>query len=66
MRVRINGFFETLPEGTTVMDVIISHQEYDVHMIVELNHRFLHRKDYETTYLQEGDELELIHPAFGG
>jgi sulfur carrier protein ThiS len=35
-------------------------------MIVELNHRFIHQKDYDATYLMEGDVLELIHPAFGG
>jgi sulfur carrier protein len=66
MRVRINGFFETLPQGTSVLDVILRHEEYDVHMIVEVNHRFIHQKDYETTLLKDGDEVELIHPAFGG
>ena len=66
MRVVINGFPEHLAEGTSVMEVLLAHQEYDVHMIVELNHRFIHQKDYETTYLKDGDLLELIHPAFGG
>ncbi|MGA3085554.1 MAG: sulfur carrier protein ThiS [Thermodesulfobacteriota bacterium] len=62
----INGFKESLPEKTSVSDVIHSSREFDIHMIVELNHHFIHQKDYESTYLTEGDVLEFIHPAFGG
>lgn len=66
LRIIINGFEEFIPSGNTVADVIRRNNEYDRHMIVELNHRFLHNKDYELTFLAEGDILELIHPAFGG
>jgi sulfur carrier protein len=66
MRVFINGFFEEVPEGTTIAEVIDRNQEFEVHMIVELNHRFVHQKDFAATVLQEGDILELIHAAFGG
>ena len=66
MRIILNGFQEELPENSTVSSVINSNQEFEVHMIVELNHRFIHQKDYETTVLKDGDVLELIHPAFGG
>lgn len=66
MRVTLNGFFEEVPEQITIAGVISQNQEFEVHMIVELNHRFIHQKDYESTVLKEGDVLELIHPAFGG
>jgi thiamine biosynthesis protein ThiS len=66
MRIILNGFEEELPENSTVSSVISSNQEFEVHMIVELNHRFIHQKDYEATLLKERDVLELIHPAFGG
>ena len=66
MWVIINGFKESIPEKTSIAEVIHSRQEFEIHMIVELNHRFIHQKDYETTYLSEGDLLEFIHPAFGG
>ena len=62
----INGFNESIPEKTSISDVINSSREFEIHLIVELNHRFIHQKDYETTYLTEGDVLEFIHPAFGG
>ncbi|MBI4765472.1 MAG: sulfur carrier protein ThiS [Deltaproteobacteria bacterium] len=66
MWVIINGFKESIPEKASIAEVIHSRLEFEIHMIVELNHRFIHQKDYETTYLSEGDILELIHPAFGG
>lgn len=66
MWVIINGFREEIPESSSIDQVIANNQEYEVHMIVELNHRFIHQKDYATTHLKEGDVLELIHPAFGG
>jgi thiamine biosynthesis protein ThiS len=66
MWITLNGFQEELPEKSTVSSVIRNNQEFEIHMIVELNHRFIHQKDYEATCLMEGDVLELIHPAFGG
>jgi thiamine biosynthesis protein ThiS len=66
MWIIINGFKESIPEKASIAEVIRSNQEFEIHMIVELNHRFIHQKDYETTYLTPGDVLELIHPAFGG
>jgi thiamine biosynthesis protein ThiS len=66
MWVTINGFKEKIPDRCSIARVIEDHQEYEVHMIVELNHQFVHQKDYQKTVLKEGDVLELIHPAFGG
>jgi sulfur carrier protein len=66
MQVTINGFQEYLSEKTSIADVINANQEYEIHMIVELNHRFIYQNQFESTLLKEGDVLELIHPAFGG
>jgi thiamine biosynthesis protein ThiS len=66
MWIIINGFKDSIPEKASIAEVINSSREFEIHMIVELNHRFIHQKDYQTTYLTEGDVLELIHPAFGG
>lgn len=66
MQVTINGFLEEVPDRTTIAEVIDGNQEFEVHMIVELNHRFIHQKDFAATVLKEGDVLELIHAAFGG
>jgi thiamine biosynthesis protein ThiS len=66
MRVIINGFPEEISEFSTIANIIHGNQEFEIHMIAELNHRFIHQNDYEITFLKEGDALELIHAAFGG
>lgn len=66
MQVIVNGFRESVSEGSSIGDVIASCQEYEIHMIVELNHRFIPQNEFDRIQLQEGDILELIHPAFGG
>jgi thiamine biosynthesis protein ThiS len=66
MWIILNGYKESIPEKASIADVIHTQQEFDIHMIVELNHCYIHQKDYDTTFLTEGDVLELIHPAFGG
>jgi thiamine biosynthesis protein ThiS len=66
MQVIVNGFRESIPEGSLISEVITSFQEYDIHMIVELNHRFIPHHEFGRIQLKEGDVLELIHPAFGG
>jgi thiamine biosynthesis protein ThiS len=66
MQVMVNGFRESFPEGSSISDAIVSCQEYEIHMIVELNHRFIPQNEFDRIQLQEGDILELIHPAFGG
>jgi thiamine biosynthesis protein ThiS len=66
MRIILEGMPEEVDQGTTLAQLIESRQEDTVHLIAEVNHRFIHRRDYRTTVLKEGDQVELIHPAFGG
>ncbi len=66
MQVFVNGFPEEMENGATVAGAIERWEEHDMNLIVELNHRFVHRDRYRSTVLKEGDRLELINPAFGG
>jgi thiamine biosynthesis protein ThiS len=66
MRILINDFEEEMEDGATVAEAIERWEEHDVNLVVELNHRFVHRDRYCSTPLKEGDRLELINPAFGG
>lgn len=66
MRIILEGLAEEIEAGTTLAQLIESRQEDTVHLIAEINRRFIHRRDYETTVLKEGDQVELIHPVFGG
>lgn len=66
IEITINGFKEKVSADVTILGLIEQFKEYDVHMIVEHNGRFIYPKEYETTSVSEGDRLEFINPDFGG
>ena len=66
MRIILNGFEETIPEGLTLLGLINHTQEGDLHLIVELNGRFIPEKDWDHHLLNENDRVEFINPCFGG
>jgi thiamine biosynthesis protein ThiS len=67
MKFLFNGF----PEERDRCDLSIQRlldevKENDPAVIVELNGRFVHRKDFGSTMINEDDKVEFIHPSFGG
>ncbi len=40
--------------------------EDDPAVIVEINGRYVYRKDFKTLEINEGDRVEFVHPSFGG
>jgi thiamine biosynthesis protein ThiS len=62
-----NGFPEVLDGSElTVQDLLDRTNEDDPAVIVEINGRFVYRKDFRTFTIKEGDRVEFIHPSFGG
>ncbi|MBF0549640.1 MAG: sulfur carrier protein ThiS [Deltaproteobacteria bacterium] len=66
MRVTVDGFPEDLPAGLTIADLVDMREADDTTLITEVNHRFIHKKDYSHTVLTDGDQVEFIYAAFGG
>lgn len=66
MRVIVNGFEEDVRPGANVADLIEAFGEQDEVLIVEVNGRFVHPRDYKGFEVRVGDKVELINPAFGG
>lgn len=67
MKITLNGFPEELNGYTISIQELLEHlQEDDPAVIVERNGRFVYRKDFPSTIIEEGDRLEFIHPSFGG
>lgn len=67
MRIIFNGFPEDLHGcEVTIRDLLDRTREDDPAVIVELNGRFVYRKNFATTKVKEGDRVEFIHPSFGG
>jgi len=67
LKIIFNGFPEEVEGCTiTVQDLLDHTRENDAAVIVEINGRFVFRKDFKATTLNEGDRVEFIHPSFGG
>ncbi len=66
MRIIVDGLPEEIEAGSSLAELIEGRGEDTVHMIAEVNHRYIRREDYASTILNEGDKVELIHPDFGG
>ncbi|MGO9018033.1 MAG: sulfur carrier protein ThiS [Syntrophobacteraceae bacterium] len=67
MKITASGMELEVPAGSTVetlLDILRETVRQD--MIVELNRRFIHVRDYSTTIVNEGDMVEMIHLSFGG
>ena len=62
----MNGFEETVPDSTTISQLIIRFKEGDVDLIVEHNGCFVYPSNYAATKVSPGDRVEFINPNFGG
>lgn len=67
MRFVFNGFSEEI-EGSDllVQQLLDLTNEDDPAVIVEINGRYIYRKDFNSMSIKEGDRVEFIHPSFGG
>jgi thiamine biosynthesis protein ThiS len=67
MKITASGMELEVPAESTIerlLDILGETVRQD--MIVELNRRFIHVRDYSTTTVNEGDIVEMIHLSFGG
>jgi thiamine biosynthesis protein ThiS len=63
----LNGFPEDFQGATLTIQILLEKtQEDDPAVIVELNGHFVHRRDFSSRLINEGDRVEFIHPSFGG
>lgn len=67
MRFIFNGFPEEFAGcEVTIQDLLDRSEEDDPAVIVEINGRFVYRKDFKIVTIKDGDRVEFIHPSFGG
>ena len=63
--VHLNGDERSVPVGA--LDALLRHLEIDPRtVVVELNRSIVRRAAFESTYIKEGDEIELVHFVGGG
>jgi thiamine biosynthesis protein ThiS len=67
LRFTFNGFPEEIEgNGLRVQDLLDRANEDDPAVIVEINGKYVYRKDFTSVEISEGDRVEFIHPSFGG
>ncbi|MGH2534051.1 MAG: sulfur carrier protein ThiS [Thermomicrobiales bacterium] len=62
----INGKLVELVEGTTISGFLATKGLTERMVVVELNGTVLHRSAYASTFLREGDLIEMVHAVGGG
>lgn len=66
MNIILDGFPEDVPLGLSLAGLIALKSAQHKDLVVELDGRFVHPGDYESTTLQPGCRVELLYLAFGG
>ncbi len=67
MKIIFNGFAEDFDRTVlTIQELLDLSQEDDPAVIVEVNGRYIYRRDFSSFLLKDGDRVEFIHPSFGG
>jgi sulfur carrier protein len=66
IRLQVNGEGRTVPEGTTVMELLRSLELVPGMVVVERNREIVDRSRYVHVVLEPGDVLELVHFVGGG
>jgi len=67
MELIINGDTLEIPEHVQTVSELLSYFQLDNKIaIVEVNLNIIHKQDYETTTLSNGDKVEIVHFVGGG
>lgn len=66
MHIQLNGEAYALSETLSVAGLLEHLQLAGRRVAVELNFEIVPRSLYETTFLKEGDALEVVHAIGGG
>lgn len=62
----VNGVKQTVPEGTTVTQLLDTLKILPERVVVEVNLTILKRAEHTNTALKEGDQVEIVHFVGGG
>jgi sulfur carrier protein len=66
VRVRVNGDARSFPAGTAISALLGALGVSTPRVAVERNRAIVPKAVYESTFLEEGDELEVVEFVGGG
>ena len=62
----VNGVKQSVPDGTTVTQLLNVLKIVPERVVVELNLTILKRAEHGTAILKDGDQVEIVHFVGGG
>lgn len=66
MEITLNGESRTLPEGSSVADLLRALSLESKRIAVEVNRQIVRRERYAEVALSHGDAVEIVHFVGGG
>ena len=67
MQIELNGESTTVPEEVSLLsDLILFLSLTAERLAVEVNRQVVRKKDWSTTALKAGDQVEIVHFVGGG
>ena len=66
MTVILNGESRSVPEVTTIATLVCELNLVPATLLIEHNGLALHRKEWDSRAVREGDKIELIRVVAGG
>lgn len=66
MQVTINGKDEQLASGLTVADLLRQIEVEPVRVAIEINKDLVPRSTFDQTFINEGDQIEIVTFVGGG
>jgi sulfur carrier protein len=66
MRVKVNGDPATLEEGLSLESLLKSYKLKPDQVVIELNRQVPSKAAWGSTYLKDGDEVEIVKFLGGG
>lgn len=64
--IKLNGKSATVPEGSTILDLLKSRDLAERLVVVELNGTIVPRSAFADTRFSSGDQVEIVHFVGGG
>lgn len=66
MRIEVNGEPREVAQRTTVRELLVALGLGDTLVAVERNHEIVPRASHQSTEVEDGDRLEIVHFVGGG
>ena len=64
-QIKVNGNYEEIIENATI-EVILENRSLPLVFVVELNKNIIKKENYGSTFLKNGDEVEIVTFCAGG